>query len=264
MGIGAESPAWRRLLYRAFASTYFRRKCRTSDGTFVAYVSPGSVLKVLDFRQPLVDPVHQRFIRNWVKSDAVVWDIGGNLGLFAFPAALKAASGQLYVFEPDVELAANLCRSLRLHANAGLSMSVLCLALSDSTGVAPFQIAKFSRAMNKLEAAGRWHDDNVIAAELRPVPVMTVDVLAKTLRPPNVLKIDVEGAEMSVLDGAAATISAFRPNILIEGHRALWDAMTAYFARHRYVMLDGESERPSPLLRPVWNTVAVPQESFAS
>lgn len=72
MGIGAQSPVWRRLLYRAFASKYFRRKCRTSDGTFVAYVSPGSVLKVLNFRQPLVDPVHQRFIRNWFKSDAVV------------------------------------------------------------------------------------------------------------------------------------------------------------------------------------------------
>jgi FkbM family methyltransferase len=264
MGIGAKSPAWKRALYRAFASTYFRRTCRTGDGTFAAFVSPGSMLKVLDFRQPLVDPAHQRFIRNWVKPDAVVWDIGGNLGLFALPAALKASSGQVYVVEPDVELAANLCRSLRLRQNKKLNVSVLCLAVSDSTGVASFQVAKFSRAMNKLEAAGRWHDDSVIADEVRPVAVMTVDVLAKTLRPPTAIKIDVEGAEMAVLEGAAATISAFRPAILVEGHRALWEAMTAFFARHRYVMLDGESDRPSPVLRPAWNTVAVPQEAFAS
>jgi FkbM family methyltransferase len=36
---------------------------------------------------------------------SVVWDVGSNLGLFALPAALKAARGQVYAFEPDVDLA---------------------------------------------------------------------------------------------------------------------------------------------------------------
>src|SRR5664280_510032 len=113
MGIGAQSPLWRRTLIRAFAPTYFRRKGRTNDGTFEAYVSPNSGLKVLNPLGLPIDPVHQRFIADWVKSDAIVWDIGTNLGLFAFPAALKAKNGRVYGFEPDVELAANLLRSLK-------------------------------------------------------------------------------------------------------------------------------------------------------
>ena len=42
-----------------------------------------SNLKFLDPRVSLVDRVHQRFIRDWVEPDAVVWDVGSNLGLFA-------------------------------------------------------------------------------------------------------------------------------------------------------------------------------------
>src|SRR5262249_46059865 len=124
MGIGAKSPFWKRILYRFFASRYFRRRSPTPNGSFEAYVSPGSSLKVLDLRQSLVDPVHERFIRDWVKSDSVVWDVGGNLGLFAFPAALKAADGHVYVMEPDVDLTSNLCRSLRLRGNKELHVSV--------------------------------------------------------------------------------------------------------------------------------------------
>lgn len=264
MGIGAESPFWKRVLYSAFASSYFRRTCKTDGGSFAVYVSPGSSLKVLDFRKPLVDAVHERFIRDWVKPDAVVWDIGGNLGLFALPAALKATSGHVYVIEPDVELAANLCRSLRLRKNKKLGVSVICLALSNSVCVAKFQISKFSRAMNKLEAVGKWNNNRVIPEEVRIVPVMSIDTLAKAIRPPTNLKIDVEGAEMDVLIGGETTISSFRPSILIEGPSELWDPMSAFFEKHRYVLLDGEAAHQSPLSRPVWNTIAVPQEVFAA
>jgi hypothetical protein len=103
MGIGAKSPFWRRALFTV-ASGYFRRRCRTDDGVFEAYVSPSSSLKVLDPRMSLVDRIHRRFIRDWITPDGVVWDVGGNLGLFALPAALKAINGQVYAFEPDVDL----------------------------------------------------------------------------------------------------------------------------------------------------------------
>jgi hypothetical protein len=72
MGIGAHSPIWRRALYRGFRSIYFRRKCRTGDGVFEAYVSPSSYLRVLNYRKSLVDPVHRRFIEDWITSDSIV------------------------------------------------------------------------------------------------------------------------------------------------------------------------------------------------
>jgi hypothetical protein len=76
MGIGAQSSIWRRALFKALGSTYFRRKCTTNDGVFEAYVSPNSSLKVLNPRGLSIDPVHQRFIRDWIDPAATVWDIG--------------------------------------------------------------------------------------------------------------------------------------------------------------------------------------------
>jgi FkbM family methyltransferase len=262
MGIGADSSIWRRALFRALGSAYFRRKCRTSDGVFEAFVSSNSSLKVLSPRGLSVDPVHQRFIHDWIDPTAVVWDIGANLGLFALPAALRANKGQVYGFEPDVELVANLHRTLRLPQNDGLSIAWFCLAISDQDSTATFQISKFSRALNKLEGVGEWQNNQVITDELRSVATMRIDTLSRSLNPPTAIKIDVEGAEMRVLEGGEETISNYRPAILIEGPRELWDKMGAFFRKHDYILLDGAAEVQVPLTEPVWDTIAVPREKF--
>jgi FkbM family methyltransferase len=262
MGIGKQSPLWRRTAFRVLGSTYFRRQGHTEDGVFEAYVSASSSLKVLSPMALPIDAVHRRFIRDWVAPDSVVWDIGANLGLFGFPAALKASAGQVYGFEPDVDLAANLLRGLRLRRNKNLHFSLFCLAVSDADGTATFQISKFSRAMNKLEGVGIWNDKSVEAEERRSVTTLRIDTLSKSLAPPGVIKIDVEGAEMQVLEGGRATISTHRPAILIEGPRELWDRMKAFFREHDYVMLDGAAEHQTALETPVWDTVAIPKENF--
>jgi FkbM family methyltransferase len=247
---------------RLFASTYVRRKCRTDDGVFAAYVSPGSSLRFLDLRMSLVDRVHQRFIRDWIEPDAIVWDIGSNLGLFALPAALKANRGRVFAFEPDVDLAANLLRSLRLNRNKDFHVSVLCVAVSNVDATAHFQISKFSRAMSKLEAAGKWNDKKVISEERRSVVTMRIDSLAETLTAPTVIKIDVEGAEAMVLEGGEATIAKYRPTILVEVPKELRRPLRTFFEKHDYILLDGAAADQSPLRDPVWDTVAVPKEKF--
>jgi FkbM family methyltransferase len=262
MGIGAHSATWRRALFTVLGSSYVRRKCRTADGVFEAFVSPNSSLKVLSPRGLSIDPVHQRFIHDWIDPSAVVWDIGANLGLFALPAALRASKGRVYGFEPDVDLAANLHRTLRLPQNSGLNISWLCLAVSNQDSTSAFQISKFSRAMNRLEGIGEWYGGQVITSELRSVATMRIDTLSRSLSPPTVIKIDVEGAEVYVLEGGEATISAYRPIILIEGPRELWDKMGSFFRKHDYVLLDGAAEVQLPLREPVWDTVAVPSEKF--
>jgi FkbM family methyltransferase len=263
MGIGAQSSIWRRALFKALGSTYFRRKCTTNDGVFEAYVSPNSSLKVLSPRGLSIDPVHQRFIRDWIDPAATVWDIGANLGLFALPAALKAKRGRVYAFEPDVDLAANLLRSLRLPLNSGMNVSSLCLAVSNLDGMAAFQISKFSRALNKLTGVGEWNDSGVVTKELRLVATMRIDTLSRSIAPPTAIKIDVEGAEMRVLEGGRETISQYRPTILIEGPRQLRDQIGSFFQAFDYLLLNGAIDDQSPLKAPVWDTVAVPREKLS-
>jgi FkbM family methyltransferase len=263
MTIDAQSSLWRRLLFKASSSRHFRRTCRTADGTFQAYVSTNCGLGVLDVRKSLVASAHARFIREWVKPDSVIWDIGANLGLFSLPAALKAVRGRVYAFEPDVELAGNMLRTLKLRHNRQLNVSVVCLAVSNSDSIQSFQISKFSRAMNKLETVGKFREDQIIVEEVRSVGAMSIDTLSRTLPAPTILKIDAEGAEVDVLEGGAKTISSSRPTILVEAPQELWQPMQAFFDRHRYVLLDGSVDDKSPLKHPLWDTVAVPAEKFS-
>lgn len=260
MGIGAQSPPWRRLLFRLFRRATIRRTVAFEGASFEAFLSPGSSLKFADPRGVRVEPVHARFIREWVGEDAVVWDIGANAGLFALPAALHACRGRVLAFEPDVELAAILLRTLRLPSNRALDISVLAVALSDADATAAFEISKYSRAMNKLESVGRLHQDQVVAEERRIVPTMRLDTLAQSLPPPTALKIDVEGAEMHVLEGGEATIARYRPVILVECTTELARPIGAFFDRHGYVLYDGAREGRDPLPEPVWDTFAIPRE----
>ena len=258
MGIGAQSSLLRRLLFRVFAHRYFRRRGETADGQFEAYVSPGSSLHFLDWRRPIVDAVHAAFIERWVFSGAVVWDAGANIGLFALPAALKAS--RVYAFEPNAEVAGWLKRSLHLPSNRALKIEIVAAALSEADGHEQFQISKFSTALSKLQNVGSWNDGAVVADEVKTVPTMTIDTLARSLLPPDVLKIDVEGAEMKVLRGGCETIAKCRPVILVEGPHTLWADMKAFFAEHRYAMFDGAAARHEPIDEPTWDTVAVPRE----
>jgi FkbM family methyltransferase len=257
--MGRHAPLWRRVLYRAFDRIWLLREGRTPDGSFKVYVSPGCQLSVLGASVP-VDPVHARFIDRWVQPDSIVWDVGGNMGLFSFPAALKARSGHVFSFEPDVDLARSLIRSLA--RNPSLTVTVSPVALSDADGMASFLIATYGRSMNKLDGVGRWHDDLFVASQKRSVATLRMDTVAKSFPPPNIVKIDVEGAEIKVLEGGRETISRARPVILVEGPKELWPQMTEFFRGLDYILYDGQVANPVALDEPVWDTVAVPREKW--
>ncbi len=260
--MGRFFPLWRRMAYRLFANHAFLRTVATDDGKFDAYVTAGAQLSVLRPFGVEIDPVHRRFIARWVKPDSVIWDVGANMGLFAFPAALRASRGQVYAFEPDVELAANLIRSLRRSRNKRLPVTVAPFALSDREGAARFQISAYGRSMNKLEGLGSWHDHLFVASETRVVATLRFDLVAEVCRPPDIVKIDVEGAEMMVLTGGRATIKEHRPVMLIEGPNELADAMRSFLVDLDYVIVDGASETFAVVDRPVWDTLAVPREKW--
>jgi FkbM family methyltransferase len=224
----------------AFSGVYFQRTFKTTAGPFRAYVSPSSRLKYLDPRRLHIEDTHQRFIDRWVKPDSIVWDFGANLGLFAFAAALRARAGHVYGFEPDPELLHYLHRSRFCLGSSAYNTSFFGVAVADQNGTAQFQISHYSRAMNKLQDAGAWHEHQIEATAVMTALTMSVDTLATMLRPPTILKIDVEGAEMRVLEGARETISRHRPPISIECPYEISSQMGDFFAAHDYALFDGE------------------------
>ena len=79
-------------------------------------------------------------------------------------------------------------------------------AVSDYEGIAEFE---------DRTGSGRGH---LSPAGLVEVPVTSLDAAVQKYSPPQLIKIDVEGAEMSVLSGAKLLIAAHRPAIFLSVH----------------------------------------------
>jgi FkbM family methyltransferase len=193
-----------------------------------------------------------------VKPGGVVWDVGANMGLFSFAAAgLAGPRGRVYAFEPDMVMVRLLRRSARLNPGAA-PVEVIPCAISDSLALARFNIAARSRTSNFLEGFGMSQSGGV--REVETVVTLTLDWLAAQLPPPDVVKIDVEGAELGVFRGAAQLLKTRRPVLIFEMKDASWDEISRSLGALGYTLYDSDlpaAER-QPLTEPSFNVLALP------
>lgn len=170
------------------------------------YVSSEGGLRYLGSSLDGVAPELMQLVSEFVQPGSVVWDIGANLGLFTFAAAVAAGTqGSVLAVEPDPWLVNLLHRSHGLGRNPPkATVDVLCAAVTDRLGVAVFNVARRSRATNYLADHGTTQTGG--SRHRRLVTTVTLDALLEHAPSPDVLKIDVEAAEVLVLRGGPTVL----------------------------------------------------------
>jgi FkbM family methyltransferase len=149
-----------------------------------------------------------------VTPGTICYDIGGFRGFFTGVMACQGAT-EVHVFEPLPENIDQLDRIVRL--NPSLPIKVHRCALGDLDGEVTFHVMP-EVSMGKIEGS-LFKTEDSSERQLR-VFICQIDTLLanKTISPAAVLKIDVEGAEASVLRGGVGLISRHRPTLFIEVH----------------------------------------------
>jgi FkbM family methyltransferase len=236
----------------------FRTRLPPAFGGRSLVVSPDSALSFLKPNWQKLASDLLNVAERHVQADQSVWDIGANVGVFGFAAAHRVGpGGQALFLEADPFLASLLQRSALL--NVDLGVSVVCAAASSQNGIARFLIAARGRASNSLEQAG--HRSTAGGTRyVQHVPTLTLDSLLHDFRPPDLIKIDVEGAEALVLAGATQVLSAIRPIFYIEVGDPQKTLVTKILKENEYDLYDGDSEDETSLKQCTWNTLAVPRE----
>jgi len=138
---------------------------------------------------------------------AVVYDIGANVGYFSLLAAILAGEeGKVYAFEP---LPRNVM-FLRKHVELNQldTIEVFEAAVSDHAGEASFDLGS-STAMGRLADTGKLKVQMVCLDEL---------LSDGQLRPPDYMKVDVEGAEFIALSGARNLLAEYHPILFLDTH----------------------------------------------
>ena len=165
----------------------------------------------------------------WVKprEGDVFIDVGGFVGSYSISAARAVGStGQVVTLEPDSNNRRQLLRNLAL--NGITNCQVLSVAAWSGSG------------------SVRWHqDDHPVFHKVeeaqgdREIEAVRIDDLVQRLSLNRVdwIKMDIEGVEVAALEGAADTLSRFRPQLFIEIHETL-QPVTDLLSRFGYSIVN--------------------------
>lgn len=157
----------------------------------------------------------QEALRRTVPAGGVVYDVGANVGFFTLLAArLVGDRGRVVAFEPIADVA-QLARQAVVRSAVLGRVDVRAQAVGATTGTAQ---------MCRVAAGGIWSHMATRPAHPQTigtvsVPVVSLDdVIAAGAPVPDVVRIDVEGAEIDVLRGATRLLAEHRPRIVCELH----------------------------------------------
>jgi FkbM family methyltransferase len=151
-----------------------------------------------------------KVIARMLKPDSTCIDIGAHKGLILDVFIRHAPRGTFYAFEPLPYLS----RLLRRKYSGNPNVKLYELALSDTVGSTTFYINKAAMGLSGLSAPPD-RDLGVGEIETCTVALARLDDLLPEARA-DIIKIDVEGAELGVLRGALQLLARSRPIVAFE------------------------------------------------
>lgn len=190
----------------------------------------------------LAETLHYQWIRGRLTAGDAALDCGANMGLFSTMMAARVQPwGSVHAFEPSPGARRDLLRVLTLNQTQGVVVNAC--ALSDACGEATFcdlLAGDVRREASHLSVLGRDDAAQKTEHQMVTVPTTTLDAYVVQQRiEPRLVKIDVEGAEFLVLEGARQCVAAHKPMLVIEIHadeRGFFDheRLKAYLAQYGY------------------------------
>jgi FkbM family methyltransferase len=246
----------RTALEQATHRIVLRRRLPPPFGAARVYASSEGGLRYLRPGMDRVDPALLRLAAEMVKPGDVVWDIGANLGLFTFAAAVLAGpAGHVLAVEPDAVLVGLLRRSAAVNRGHAPT-DIFPAAVASDLGIGRFHIARRNRSTNHLDGFGTRQAGGIRATEI--VPTVTLDWLAQHFPAPDVIKIDVEEAEVLVLASGNRVLRA-QPTVICEVAGRNASGVRDILTGHGYVLYDGDqpADRRVPVGTARPNTLAI-------
>jgi FkbM family methyltransferase len=191
-----------------------------------------------------------RFVRDRLKRGLAIVDVGANVGNHAVFLSRFLAPRRILVLEPNPGLFDVL--SYNLHANGVAEADTSYLGLAVGAGRKNYEL----RIANPNNPGAGYLVESA-SGTIRSEPLDAI-----VSEPVDLIKIDVEGMELDVIDGAERTIARSRPYLLVEVFNAHLEAIKRWCEGHDYriaerfeyinavnLFLEPVQERPGKTLR---------------
>jgi FkbM family methyltransferase len=160
------------------------------------------------------EPALQAELRRILHRNIVMYDVGAHIGFYSLPAARLGA--QVVAFEPDPDSAARLRAHIERN-NLAQRVRVVEAAVWSASN----PLISFRRGLPRSQGGVSCGVRQPVVATGPIIPVKAIcldDFVADGGPAPQLVKVDVEGAESEVLKGATDIVQAFRPILIVEVH----------------------------------------------
>ncbi|MBI4596944.1 MAG: FkbM family methyltransferase [Candidatus Omnitrophica bacterium] len=164
------------------------------------------------------EPETLDWIDRWIRDGDTFFDIGANIGLYTIYAALRHPAARIIAFEPEYANL-HLLRDNLIQNGVHDRVEVYSVALGNHTGISRLHIQDFTpgaalHTESQAPLRRTRTERSVIWQE--GIGTFTLDQFCEeTQCAPTCLKIDVDGTEREILEGAARTLQSTAMRSLI-------------------------------------------------
>lgn len=172
---------------------------------------PHSGAGAMIYFQGVSEPELSTFLKRYLKPGMVFVDIGAHLGEYTILAAdLVGASGKIHAFEACGEIFKVLNRNIELNGFNNVEANPWAVWSEDGH-------CEFEKLPESSISALRPDQTALLGGEMTQVNTVTLDSYFQSCGggAPSLIKIDVEGAELHVLNGARSLLTSSQPPDLI-------------------------------------------------
>lgn len=179
------------------------------------YAYPGNEMSRSLFLTGYYEPNEFAFLDKVLQPGMTFMDVGANMGLYALFASTKVGKqGVVVAIEPSSREFRRL--KTNIEVNGINNVRLLQVAVSHRATRADLLVAIEEKSGHNT--LGAFAYDSVVAQGKESVRVERLDdlVLRESLQRVDVFKLDVEGAELFALMGAASTVARYHPLVVLE------------------------------------------------
>jgi FkbM family methyltransferase len=188
-----------------------------------------------------------REIKN--KPESIIYDLGANIGYFSLLCAATSPQSKIFCFEPIPVNMAILCRHLLI--NSVKNVFPVNFAVSDHFGLVDFSADNLSHSYTYKQSSAHYGNRQINIK----VGIISMDILITQFgfTKPDIIKIDVEGAEYDVLAGSLNVIKNYKPKILLSTHEAhvtgIEEKCLQFLdeVNYSYLKIENDASRPKGL-----------------
>lgn len=252
----------------------FRIK-RLLVSAFLNYCPPAYRLYVSPRRYAFIYRLHQPHERDFRAlgllpgGPSFVIDVGANIGQSILSIKSLYPKARVLAFEPHAGVSSRLMAVSRRFADVEVHRLALGAAAGMDTLITPVYngVEMTTLAARDVPSARAWFDDGGLANfHERKLTLQNMDIPVRTLDSfelsPDAIKIDVQGGELDVIQGALETIIRSRPVLMVESSAG--DArISEILEAHRYRRMEFDGTR---FVQPIGrlNTFFLPEERIGS